>query len=286
LVGLERQTAEKTKSPGRTGTVTPVAAGRYRPVRKVGQGGMGVVYQAEDKVLHRNVAYKVLPPSLKDHPKILENFMTEARVAAAINHPNIVTIYDTGRDEEGVFITMEFVEGVSLKDLLDKAKTLSVPDFLDISKQICHGLEFAHSKNVIHRDIKPANIMVSRDKVIKIMDFGLAKILTDSMMDKTSVKGTPLYMAPEQILGEKVDHRADIYSLGCTFYRMVAGRPPFVEGDVYYHHLHTVPAPPNTLNSAIPERIGRLIQKCLAKDKSKRYQRVKEVLEELEAIKI
>ncbi len=285
MISQERQTVEKMRSGGSLGTVTPTPSGRYRRIRKVGQGGMGVVYQAEDTVLHRNVAYKMLPRSLKDHPKVLENFLTEARVAAAINHPNIVTIYDTGRDEEGVFITMEYVEGVSLKDLLDKANTLSVPDFLDIAKQICQGLDFAHSRNVIHRDIKPANIMVSRDKAIKIMDFGLAKILTDSMMDKTSVKGTPLYMAPEQILGEKVDHRSDIYSLGCTFYRMVTGRPPFVEGDVYYHHLHTIPTPPRTLNPALPEQLGQLIMKCLAKDKTKRYQRVKEVLEELETIK-
>jgi serine/threonine-protein kinase len=201
--------------------------------------------------------------------------MTEARLAAAINHPNIVTIYDTGRDEEGVFITMEFVEGVSLKDLLDKAQMISVRDFLDISKQICQGLDFAHSRNIIHRDIKPANIMVNKEKGIKIMDFGLAKILTDTMMDKTSVKGTPLYMAPEQILGGKVDHRADIYSLGCTFYRMVSGRPPFIEGDVYYHHLHTAPPLPSTLNPTLPEQLDRLIMKCLAKDKSKRYQRLK-----------
>ncbi|HXC61671.1 MAG TPA: protein kinase, partial [Nitrospiria bacterium] len=286
LVGLERQKMEKMKSGGSQGTVSPTSVGRYRRIRKVGQGGMGVVYQAEDTVLHRNVAYKMLPQSLKDHPKVLANFLQEARVAAAINHPNIVTIYDTGRDEEGVFITMELVEGVSLKELLDKANKLSVPDFLDIAKQICEGLDFAHSRNVIHRDIKPGNIMVNRDKVVKIMDFGLAKVLTDSMLDKTSVKGTPLYMAPEQILGEKVDHRSDIYSLGCTFYWMATGRPPFVEGDVYYHHLHTIPTPPCTLNPALPEQLGRLIMKCLAKDKAKRYQRVKEVLEELETIKI
>ena len=285
LVSLERQMMEKMRSGGSLGSLTPSPSGRYRRIRKVGQGGMGVVFQAEDTVLHRNVAYKMLPPSLKDHPKLLENFLREARVAAAINHPNIVTIYDTGRDEEGVFITMEFVEGVSLKDLLDKGGALSVPDFLDVAKQICQGLEFAHSRNVIHRDIKPANIMVSRDKVIKIMDFGLAKILTDSMLDKTSVKGTPLYMAPEQILGEKVDHRADIYSLGCTFYRMVAGRPPFIEGDVYYHHLHAVPAAPRTLNPTLPEPLNQLIMKCLAKDRLKRYQRTKELLEELETVR-
>jgi eukaryotic-like serine/threonine-protein kinase len=284
-VNLERQTMQKMRSGGSQGTVTPAPSGRYRRIRKVGQGGMGVVFQAEDTILHRNVAYKMLPQSLKDHPKVLENFLQEARVAAAINHPNIVTIYDTGRDEEGVFITMEFVEGVSLKDLLDKANTLPVTDFLDIAKQICQGLDFAHSRNVIHRDIKPANIMVSRDKVIKIMDFGLAKILTDSMLDKTSVKGTPLYMAPEQIRGEKVDHRADIYALGCTFYRMVAGRPPFVEGDVYYHHLHSVPTPPRTLNPTLPEQLDQLIMKCLEKDRIKRYQRIKEILEELEAVR-
>lgn len=258
--------------------------GRYKLIHKVGQGGMGVVYRAEDSVLNREVAYKVLPPSVKDNPKVLENFLQEARVAAAINHPNIVTIYDTGSEGVEPYIVMEYVDGITLKQLLEEKSPIAVEDLVAIAKQICHGLEYAHAKNVIHRDIKPANIMLSKENVVKIMDFGLAKILTDTSLEGSGVQGTPLYMSPEQIQGERVGHRTDLYSLGCTLYRMVAGRPPFMEGDVYYHHLHTPPVPPRSLNPKIPEALDRLILKCMAKNADQRYQWAKEILADLETI--
>ncbi|MBI3610488.1 MAG: protein kinase [Nitrospirae bacterium] len=277
--GLRREKAlsESPKTGDAGGT-----RGRYKLSQKLGQGGMGVVYLAEDSVLNRVVAYKVLPPSVRDNPKVLEGFLQEARVAAAINHPNIVTIYDTGSEGVDPYIVMEFVDGISLKELLEKISPMPINDLAAVAKQICRGLEYAHNKNVIHRDIKPANIMINKEKTVKIMDFGLAKILSESEIEGTGVKGTPLYMSPEQIMGKRVDHRTDLYSLGCTLYRMATGRPPFIDGDVYYHHMHTPPVPPRTLNPKLPEALNQIILKCLAKDADQRYQRAKDILADLE----
>ena len=260
-------------------------SGRYKLISKVGQGGMGVVYRAEDTVLNRMVAYKVLPPSVRDNPKVLENFVQEARVAAAINHPNIVTIYDTGSEGVEPYIVMEFIDGTTVKEMLEEKSPLSIKDQLDISKQMCQGLEFAHSKNVIHRDIKPANVMLNKEGMVKIMDFGLAKILSSAALEGTGIQGTPLYMSPEQIEGKRVDHRTDLYSFGCTIYRMATGRPPFTDGDVYHHHMHTPPVPPKSLQPELPESMNRIILKCLAKKVDNRYQRAKEILADLEAVK-
>jgi serine/threonine-protein kinase len=273
--------------PKTSSSSTPRTEARYKILKQIGQGGMGVVYRAEDTVLHRIVAYKVLPTSVKEQRAVLENFLQEARIAASINHPNIVTIYDTGHDPAGeVFISMEFVDGLSLKELLDKMGALPLPQFLSIAKQICAGLSYAHGRRIIHRDIKPSNIMLSRDRMVKIMDFGLAKIVNDAIADRTSVKGTPLYMAPEQILGKEVDHQSDLYSLGCTLYRMATGRLPFTKGDLYYQHLHTVPQHPKELNPKLPSSLNALIMRCLEKDKAKRHQQVGDILADLEHIKL
>jgi tetratricopeptide (TPR) repeat protein len=256
---------------------------RYRIGQKIGQGGMGVVFRAEDTLLNRTVAYKVLPPSLSDNPTVIDNFMREARVAAGINHTNIVTIFDTGMEGAEPYIVMEIVEGVTLKQILERTSFMGLKDTVGVIKQVCLALDHAHKKNVIHRDIKPANIMIRKDRVVKIMDFGLAKILTTTAQEGTSVKGTPLYMSPEQIRGERVDHRTDIYSLGCTMYRMLVGRAPFMEGDVYYHHLNSKPAPPSSRNPRIPEFMDRIILKCLEKDPARRYQAAGEILRDMEA---
>ena len=257
--------------------------GRYHILKKIGQGGMGVVFQANDTLLNRIVAYKILPPSVRDNPETLESFLREARVAAGINHNNIVTVYDTGTEVAEPYIIMEYVDGVSIKQILERISKMPTKDIIEVAKQVCYGLEHAHSKNVIHRDIKPANIMIRRDNVIKIMDFGLARMLNATTQEGTSVKGTPLYMSPEQIRGERADHRTDIYSLGCTLYRMAAGRPPFLDGDVYYHHLHTPPLPPRTHNSQIPDALNQIILKCIEKDPNQRYRTAKEIRLDIEA---
>jgi tetratricopeptide (TPR) repeat protein len=287
--GLRRALTEVKRALGEAKTVSTKPAvivgeakGRYKILKKVGQGGMGVVYQAEDTVLHRIVAYKVLPPAVRESPKILENFLQEARVAAALTHANIVTVYDTGKNDTDLFITMEFVDGMTLKEHLEQRSPIPVPELVQIAKQICLGLDYAHNRNVIHRDIKPANIMLTKDHIVKIMDFGLAKLVDDSLADKTTVKGTPMYMAPEQILGKGVDHQSDIYSLGCTLYRMATGRAPFTDGDLYYHHLHTPPPSPQKFNPQILDALEQIILKCIEKDKARRYQRVRDILKDLE----
>jgi tetratricopeptide (TPR) repeat protein len=191
---------------------------RYKIISELGRGGMGIVYRAEDLVLKRIVAYKILPDTFKDNPQFLESFMQEARTSAALNHPNIVTIYDTGKVGSNYYITMEYIDGMTLKDLLGRAKGPAPMNvILGIGKQLALGLEYAHEKNVVHRDIKPANIMFTRDKTVKIMDFGLAKLLHEGASEKTSVKGTPYYMSPEQILGKNVDAQTDLYALVAPF---------------------------------------------------------------------
>ena len=256
---------------------------RYTLLGKIGQGGMGVVYRAEDTLLKRVVAYKVLPSAIRDNNETLQSFMQEARTAAALQHPNIVTLFDTGVNEDEVFITMEFVEGGNLKEYLEK-NSPSLEALLPMMRGICDGIAYAHSQRVIHRDLKPANIMLTREGVVKIADFGLAKMMGESVADKTSVKGTPLYMGPEQILGKGVDQQADIYAMGCVFFRMVAGRPPFIQGDVFYHHLHTPPPSPKFLNPTLPDALDRLILKCLQKDKAARYKTALEVLDDLRQV--
>lgn len=277
--------ARKNKKSDQAGGAAsqPDSPIRYKILKKIGQGGMGVVYQAEDTILKRIVAYKVLPSSIKENKAMLKNFLQEARIAAALNHPNIVTLYDTGKNGDEIYITMEYVDGITLKKFLEERRP-SIRISVEVMKSICTGISYAHHENVIHRDLKPANIMLMRNHAVKIMDFGLAKLITDSVADKTSIKGTPLYMSPEQILGNKVDQQSDIYSLGCTFYRMLTGHPPFTKGDIYYHHLHTPPASPKGSNPALPDRLERMIMTCLEKKKRNRYTKIDNIIEELNAI--
>ncbi len=256
---------------------------RYKMLKKIGQGGMGVVYLAEDSVLKRSVAYKILPQSINENPAALQNFLQEARIAAALNHPNIVTIFDTGKNGDDIYITMEYVDGISLKRFLERFRS-PLRERLEIMKSICRGVSYAHQRNVIHRDLKPSNVMLLKDRTVKIMDFGLAKMLTETMQENTSIKGTPLYMSPEQIVGEKVDMLSDIYSLGCTFYRMLTGRPPFSKGDIYYQHLHTPPTPPKMFVPEIPVPLDALIIKCLEKEQGKRFNSVDALIEALCAL--
>lgn len=259
------------------------SVGRYKMIKKIGQGGMGVVYLAEDAVLKREVAYKILPQSIRENGTVLKNFLQEARIAAALNHPNIVTIFDTGKNENEIYITMEYIQGISLKLYLEKYKS-SFKERVEIMKSVCRGVSYAHERNVIHRDLKPGNIMLLKDRTVKIMDFGLAKVLTDTMKENTSIKGTPLYMPPEQIIGEKVDTLSDIYSLGCTFYRMLTGHPPFSKGDIYYQHLHTPPTPPKMTIPELPDELNRIVLKCIEKEKNKRFQSVNALLDALSSL--
>ncbi|MGQ9617426.1 MAG: protein kinase domain-containing protein [Candidatus Aminicenantia bacterium] len=252
---------------------------RYKIVEKIGEGGMGIVYKAEDILLKRIVALKILHKKLMDNTKAIERFYTEARSAAALNHPNIVTVFDVGQMGEDYFITMEFIEGENFMSLLERKKYLTIPQFIFVATHLFRALDYAHRKGVVHRDIKPHNLMLTKDKQLKIMDFGLAIILSDYKGGETGIiSGTPHYMSPEQIQGEKVDHRTDIYSAGATLYHLIAGVPPFTGDNIFFQHLIEPPEPPSGKRHEIPSQIDILILQCLAKEKEKRFQSALEVL--------
>jgi len=257
---------------------------RYQVAKKLGEGGMGVVYLAKDLNLGRMVAYKVLPQEMKKHPEIVTNFLREAKSLAQLNHPYIVSIYDSGEYQGNYFIVMEFVEGEDLKTLGKRSRRVPVRIGLEIFKQLAQALDYAHSKKVIHRDIKPSNIMWTQNQIIKIMDFGLAKLLEEVKTGRTLVSGTPLYMSPEQTLGKPLDHRTDIYSAGATMYELFCGRPPFTEGDIGYHHIHTSPRSPREQNPEISDDLNRILLKCLAKSPDQRYQSARELYLDLKAL--
>jgi serine/threonine-protein kinase len=243
---------------------------------------MGTVYLAEDQVLQRFVAYKVLRPEVHEEPKSLDYFLREARIAAALQHANIVTIYDAGLDGAEVYIAMEYIEGHSLQQMLDETPILPLPRGLGIFRQASKGLAHAHAQNIVHRDIKPANMMLTGAGVVKLTDFGLAAVVSGAKAKVSSVRGTPYYMAPEQILGEEISALTDQYALGCTLYRMLTGRPPFTEGDVLYHHVHTAPAPPREWNPQIPAWLDAIIIRAMDKDRSRRFPSVAALLQELD----
>ncbi len=265
-----------------TQVVAPPARTRYRLIRELGRGGMGIVYHAEDVLLQRPVAYKVLPDAIREDPKALEYFLREARIAASLQHPNIVTIYDAGQAADEIYIAMEYVEGRSLQEILDQVPTLPLPQALALFRQACVGLAHAHGQNVVHRDIKPANMMITPGGVVKLMDFGLAAVVTEAMAKVTSVRGTPFYMAPEQILGEEISALTDQYALGCTLYHMVTGRPPFVEGDVLYHHIHTAPVSPRERNPRIPAWLDAILLRTMLKDRTRRFPSVGVLFQEVD----
>jgi len=257
--------------------------GRYRIVGKLGRGGMGIVYKAKDTVLDRVVAFKVLPNTLNENPKALKNFLREAKSAARLNHPNIVTVYDAGEQDGVYYIAMEYVDGNTLKEIVKARGKISCSGTVHVLAQMCEALAFAHDKKIVHRDIKTANTMWTRDRKAKIMDFGLAKVIEEVRNHTTVVSGTPYYMSPEQTLGKNVDHRTDIYSLGVTIFELVTGTLPFREGNLPYHHVHTPPPDPREINPDLPPTLQRIILRCLQKDPGARYGSAREILDELTA---
>ncbi|MCH2188045.1 protein kinase [Myxococcota bacterium] len=255
--------------------------GRYQILGELGRGGMGIVYKAQDTALDRVVAFKVLPDTVKENPQAVTNFMREARAAAKLNHPSIVTVYDTGEQDGHYYIAMEYVDGTTIKEILRRRGQISAAGILHVTVQICEALAYAHEKKLAHRDIKPANMMWTRDKKAKIMDFGLAKVVEEVRNHTTVVAGTPYYMSPEQTLGKNVDLRTDIYSLGVTMFEMATGAVPFQEGNIPYHHVHT-PAPDvRARRPDLPLVLVRMIQRCLAKNPADRYQSAREILDEI-----
>ena len=277
----------------------------YRIVEQVGQGGMGVVYKAEDTRLLREVAIKILPSYSKIEDQKQLRFLQEARAASAQNHPNICTIYDIGAENDIHFIVMEYVEGKSLRKILDERKRLPEEEVVSIGIQICKALSAAHSKGIIHRDIKPDNIMITEDAQVKVMDFGLAKLkmnnddLTADLIVqksdiysqtilKTSVStflGTAAYMSPEQIRKEEIDDRTDIFSLGIVLYELLTGSLPF-EGKNYIEITESIliqtPIPFGLYKIDISNEVENAILTALAKETNERYLHISQLQKVLE----
>lgn len=260
--------------------------GRYEVVSVMGQGAMGTVYKAADPVIERVVAIKTinLDLSKEERAEFEERFYREAKSAGRLSHPNIVTIYDVGETEDAAYIAMEYIEGQSLRDVLDSGVVLPLKRICQIAVQIANALNYAHENGVVHRDIKPANIMISRGNEVKIMDFGIALIPSGSRTQAGTVLGSPKYMAPEQVAGKAADGRADIFSLGVVLYEMLTGSPPF-NGDnltaIMYKILNEEPPRPSKLNARVPPVFDRIVAKALAKRPEDRYQNAKEFSREL-----
>jgi eukaryotic-like serine/threonine-protein kinase len=256
----------------------------YKILEKLGEGGMGVVYKAEDTKLRRIVALKFLPPLFSTDDEVKQRFIHEAQAASALNHTNICSIHTIEEFEKQQFIDMEFVEGKTLSVLL-KEKELSLNKVFDVAIQICEGLNAAHKKGIVHRDIKPDNIMVNDECMVKIMDFGLAKLKGSSKLTKAhSTLGTLSYMSPEQARGEDVDQRSDIWSLGVVLYEMLTRRLPFkseYEQAVVYSILNEDPKPLSSIRFEIPHGLDTVIQKAMAKKSEERYQQVTDMEDDL-----
>ncbi len=261
--------------------------GNFEIKAEIGKGGMGTIFYAVDTMLNRDVALKVIHPQFTSNPQLMERFRIEAMAQARMNHPNIVMIFSFNKIDENYIIAMEYIDGKSLKDFLKEEIKLDVNHAMNYMKQILTGLDYAHSNNVIHRDIKPANIMITKDKKIKISDFGIAKIFGEQGLTKTGVMiGTPWYVSPEQILGKDIDFRTDLYSAGITFYEMLTGRVPFdsktnSDFQIQKAHLETPPPRPSAFNSKIHPKLEKFILKALQKRPEKRFKNAKEMLEEL-----
>jgi tetratricopeptide (TPR) repeat protein len=267
------------------GTTAFVGDARYDLLEEIGRGGMGVVYRARDTRLDRIVALKRLPEGLRrHHPRALQFFLREAQSAARLNHPNIVTVFDADQQDGQFFITMELLEGQPLQTILYERGQLSPANVLGIARQACRGLEYAHGQGIVHRDIKTANLFVTTERIVKIMDFGLAKALEEVRGATTLVSGTPYYMSPEQVLGKDVDHRSDLYSLGVTLFELATGGVPFDSGEVGYHHRHTPVPDPQSLRPDLPDQLSHLILSLLEKDPDDRVQNASDVLKELTEI--
>lgn len=262
-------------------------AGRYQIVSELGRGSMGVVYQGFDPIIGRTVAIKTMltegfaPAEFEEYKA---RFQREAQSAGVLAHPNIVTVYDFGEDSGVLYLAMEFLEGKSLQALVEEQTILPVETIIPMYEQVCSALDHAHRHRIVHRDIKPANIMILESGLVKVTDFGIAKMMSMGMTQAGQILGTPNYMSPEQVKGRSVDGRADIFSLGVILYELVTGEKPFGGQNittVIYKIINENPISPRELDATIPVGLSYVIQKALAKSQDERYQTCRELAEDL-----
>jgi len=261
--------------------------GRYEILAELGQGSMGVVYKARDPALDRVVAIKTINLTLpKDELAEYEaRFYQEARAAGGLNHPNIVTIYDIGRSERVAYMAMEFLEGEELRATLSAGQSLPVVQALDVALQVADGLSYAHERHIVHRDIKPSNIMVVRDGLVKITDFGIARMRSTEVKTMTgTILGSPKYMSPEQVAGKRADERSDLFSLGVVLYEMLTGQTPFQADSIHgtmYQILNATPSAPSVRDPELPQIVDLIVAKALAKNVEERYQSARDLATDL-----
>ena len=270
-----------------TGQFPKVLAGRYEIREMIGRGGMAEVHLGYDRRLSRIIAIKLLRSDIAGDPTFQARFRREAQSAAALNHPSIVSVYDSGEEQlpnpNGAirsvpYIVMEYVEGHTVREFLGEGEAVPIPEAVEIVTGVLDALEYSHRAGIIHRDIKPGNIMLTSTGAVKVMDFGIARAVEDSAATVTqthAVVGTAQYLSPEQARGEVVDARSDLYSTGCLLYELLTGQPPFT-GDsavaIAYQHVREIPKPPSSLAADVPESLDRVVLKALAKTRDDRYQ--------------
>jgi serine/threonine protein kinase len=262
--------------------------GKYRILELVGEGAMGVVYRAQDSVLDRAVAIKVMNDSIARQDDLRKRFLHEAQAAGSLQHPNVVCIYDLGEADGHLFIAMEFVQGVDLEHLIESGKPLSLQERLDIIIDVLTGLAFAHKRGIVHRDIKPANIRVGEDGRAKIMDFGVAHLASSSMTSTGSILGTPTYMAPEQITEGKTSAATDIFATGGVLYQILTQMKPFdapTLQNLFFKIITEKPRPVSELVPGLPPALDRIVLKAMAKEPSERYASALEMANDLTSVR-
>lgn len=260
-------------------------AARYEIIEELGQGGMGRIYRVKDTTVGEEVALKIIRPGIPISTKVVERFRNELKLARKIKHKNVCQMFDLGEVEGNYYITMEYVPGENLKRYIKRTKRLEIGSVVSLAIQICEGMASAHHLGVIHRDLKSSNIMIDTEGEVRIMDFGIARSLeSKKITGEGKTVGTPQYMSPEQVSGEELDQRSDIYSFGIILYEMLTGKVPFEGEDSYavgYKHKHESPPHPHDLNLEIPNNLCHILEKCLEKNKEDRYQNAEEVISDL-----